>query len=116
MKEKEGIFNSLLDEEKSWVRVDWMEASSVRLTIEGCGGCVIGGTTVEGSYEMPEELWRSVRGSRRRTSGTSMKGGANEDLNDIVGLLFHYRYVDETIQFVFGGVMECSACRRGGWT
>jgi len=58
MTEKEGIFNSLLDEEKVWVRVDWAEALSAgRLLMEGCGGCVLGGATGEGSYEMPEELW-----------------------------------------------------------
>jgi len=26
-----GIFNSLSEEEKVWVQLDWMEASSVRL-------------------------------------------------------------------------------------
>jgi len=59
MKEKEGIFSSLSDEEKVWVWVDWAEALSAgRLMMVGCGGgCVLGGATVEGSYEMLEELW-----------------------------------------------------------
>jgi len=40
------------------------------------------------------------------------KAGANEEFN-VAGLLFHY--VNETVQFLLGGVMECSAaCRRGG--
>ena len=50
MKEKAGILSSLSDEEKAWVRVDWVEAlSAVRLVIEGCGGCVLRGVAVEGS-------------------------------------------------------------------
>ena len=50
MKEKAGILSSLSDEEKAWVRVDWVDASSaVRLMMEGCWGCVLRGVVVEGS-------------------------------------------------------------------
>ena len=84
--------------------------------MEGCRGCVFGGVTVEVSYEMPEELWlmnvydlwrgaRCDRKRKRRMKG--MKAGVNEEFN-VAGLLFHY--VNETVQFVLGGVVECSGC------
>ena len=64
-----------------------------------------------------DDFWRGVRYGRRtrrrtRRSIDGTKAGANEEFN-VVGLLFHY--VDETVQFVLGGILECSACRRGGW-
>jgi len=63
-----------------------------------------------------DDFWRGVRcGRRRRTRRRSIDGtkaGANEKFN-VAGLLFHY--VDETVQFVLSGILECSAVRQGGW-
>jgi len=60
------------------------------------------------------DLWRGARCGRRRRrkriNGT--KAGANEEFN-VAGLLFHY--VNETVQFVLSGIVECSTGRRGGW-
>jgi len=53
---------------------------------------------------------RTRRRTRRGIDGT--KAGANEEFN-VAGLLFYD--VDETVQFVLSGIVECSACRRGGW-
>ena len=61
-----------------------------------------------------DDFWRGVRcgRTRKRRGIDGMKAGANEEFN-VAGLLFYD--VDETVQFVFlSGVLECSACRRGG--
>ena len=55
------------------------------------------------------DFWRcGRRRKRRRRIADGTKAGANEEF-DVAGLLFHH--IDETVQFVLSGIVECCAGR-----